>query len=273
MKNSIIVLLIIVAFSSCTKVIDIDLNKTSPQLVIQADITNLAGPYIVKLNNSVNFSDPNVLPGVPNAFITITDNVGNKDTLTSTSTIGEYKTTFIQGIQGRTYTLNVSVNGNTYNAISTMPTINTIDSVRFLQSSFGGGSGPGGQTIEPPYNAIPYFIDPIQIGNYYRFIQRVNGKKDNSILLDNDNLINGLQYQRPIFSQGTDMKLGDTLDLELHSIDKVTYDYFNTLSLSLGSGPGGGTTPANPETNIVGKDVLGYFSAYSVDKKTVIVKK
>ena len=47
-------------FSSCTKVIKIDLNSTDPHLTVEANITNQPGPYKVKLTSTLNYYDTNI---------------------------------------------------------------------------------------------------------------------------------------------------------------------------------------------------------------------
>ncbi len=268
MKNSFLFMFCLIAFFSCTKVIDIDLNNADKQFVIEGEISNQAGPYLIKISETVNFSESNNYPPIKNAQVFIEDNLGNKDTLTETSP-GNYYTQNIIGVPGRIYFLNVLVGDKKLSAKCTMPNPIPLDTIIFLKSNFGGG-GPGGST-EVNYAAIPEFLDPPTLGNCYRFIQKANDTLDKSFIVDNDNLINGLKYQRPIFSQGFTTRLNDTFTLEMQNIDVSIYNYFNSLNESLGSGPGGGATPANPVSNIEG-GALGYFSAHTSQKKTVIVK-
>jgi hypothetical protein len=268
MKNIIFIFCCTIAFFSCTKVIDINLNNADKQIVIEGEISNQAGPYLIKISETVNFSESNNYPPVKNAQVYVEDNFGNKDTLIET-TPGFYYTQQITGVPGRIYSLKIITSEKTLTAKCQMPNIIPLDTIRFLKSNFGGG-GPGGST-EINYAAIPEFLDPPTLGNCYRFIQKANDTLDKNFNVDNDNLINGLKYQRPIFSQGFTTRLNDTFTLEMQNIDVSIYNYFNSLNESIGSGPGGGATPANPVSNIEG-GALGYFSAHTSQKKTVIVK-
>jgi hypothetical protein len=63
----------------------------------------------------------------------------------------------------------------------------------------------------------------------------------------------------------------DTLIVELQSIDKATYDYFTTLESISGNVMEQTASPANPISNF-NNGALGYFSAYSFDRKIVIIK-
>ncbi len=71
---------------------------------------------------------------------------------------------------------------------------------------------------------------------------------------------------------GRNVNPGDTITVELLSIDKATYDYFNTLSDILTSDRAATSlSPANPITNL-SNGPLGYFVAYTVDTKSIVMK-
>ena len=74
-------ILIGIVISSCTKVINVDLNSASPQIVVQANLPNQSAGDTVQLNQTVNFSDLNSFPAITGALVTINDNAGNSDTL------------------------------------------------------------------------------------------------------------------------------------------------------------------------------------------------
>lgn len=251
--------------TSCTKTINLDLNSSDPKIVIEGNVSDGAGPHLVRLTESVNFSDENNFPAVSGAFVVINDNLGNKDTLQEAGS-GYYYTTTLQGVSGRTYTLRVNAKGKSFEAVSSMPTKINLDSITFLKSAFGNPN-PGDEVYVP----APRFVDPLQEKNWYRFIVTLNDTIDKSIFVDNDNLINGLPYQRPIFSGELFPKKNDSVAIEMHCIDQVTYDYFYSLNASIGQGPSA-TTPANPVTNIKGEGALGYFSAHTTQRLKVQVK-
>src|SRR6187551_2496352 len=104
MNKYIITILATVMIASCEKEISIDLNSSSPQIVIEGNISDEPGPYTVKISKTVNFSEANVFPPVTGALVVISDNTGVIDTLTETLP-GSYLTNTITGTQGNTYTL------------------------------------------------------------------------------------------------------------------------------------------------------------------------
>ena len=71
-------------FSSCEKVVYIDLNSTNPIPVVEANVTNMPGPYTVKLSTTVNYYDSNTFPAITDATVTISDNAGNSEILRQT---------------------------------------------------------------------------------------------------------------------------------------------------------------------------------------------
>ncbi|KOY86100.1 hypothetical protein AD998_08025 [bacterium 336/3] len=263
MKNKIIIWMLGMIFFSCQKEIDLNLNSANSKIVIEGEILQNETAQ-VKISKTVDVDDANSYPAVSGAIVIIKDDLGNTEQLLETAS-GVYETSLLKGTEGRTYTLEVTVENNVYSAQSTMPQKVNLDDVKISISTFS----PPGQT-EDNYIVYPQFIDPLELGNNYRFIQSKNGEADPTIIVANDNIDNGVANSRPIFSQDFELKKGDTLTLEMMCIDKATYDYFFSLNQSQGNGPGGGTTPANPVSNIQG-GALGYFSAYTSQKKIVLV--
>lgn len=255
----------IITFNACEKVIDIDLNKQNPQYVIEGTITDEMKVHQVKITKTVNFDQPNVYPAVQGAVVTISDDAGNTEILKENQA-GIYETTMMQGISGRTYTLTVKHDNNTFTAKSKMPEKVTLNGAIFLLNS-----GFGTDTL-PTFTAIPQYKDPAGVKNYYRFIQFINGIKDKTILVRNDNITDGkTNVQQPLFSF-EEMYENDKYELIMENVDENVYTYFYALSSSSGQGPGGGTTPANPPSNL-NNGALGYFSAHAESKITTIVKR
>ena len=55
-------IVLIIIFSSCEKVIELNLNTTSTHIIIQGNIFDQTGPYTVKISKSVNFDEANEYP-------------------------------------------------------------------------------------------------------------------------------------------------------------------------------------------------------------------
>lgn len=251
-----IAIILSLCFSSCQKVIDLELNTSSSQIVIQGNIYDQTGPYTVKISKSVNFDEPNVYPAVTGAMVVISDNVGNSDTLTEASS-GIYITSVLQGVPGRTYTLTVKADGQTYTASSTLPDAVEIDSIYTEKSRFGNEEQI---TID--------FTDPANIDNYYRLIEFVNSTQQDQLYATSDKLYEGKKISYSFMSQDNDNKLetGDKVTIWLECVDKFAYEYFRTA----GREGGQSASPANPTSNI-SNGALGYFNACSVRKISIVV--
>jgi hypothetical protein len=248
----------IILFTGCEKVVDLDLQSAESKLVVEANITNNPGPYSVKLTKSVPFDDASIYPSVSNAIVTISDNEGQKEKLSYTSD-GVYKTKLLKGVEGRTYTLHIEVDGKTYNAQSTMPQKVELTGIKLSVLKFGG---------QERNVLFPQYTDPLDFGNNYNFVLTVNGSKKDIYVLWNDNTNNGLTNERPVGGPDVELESGDEVLLEMQGVDNMVYNYFFTLSQLAGGGPGGGTTPTNPPTNISG-GALGIFSAHISHSKSI----
>jgi hypothetical protein len=248
----------------CTKEIDLTLDSTTPQLVIEGIITDQPGPYEVKLSKTVNFDESNIYPPVSGAIVVISDNTGLIDTLSETSS-GVYTTHTITGVQGYTYTLKVWSEGESYEAVSTMPTKVSFDAIQFDQFD-----DPGETT--QTFAIVPLFYDPLEFGNCYRFFFTSNGVPDKAYQVTNDNIGNGTLNQQPFFSDDLKFYQGDTVKVEMLCISTSAYNYFYTLSQISESGPGGGAAPSNPPNNISGNTALGYFSAHTTETRIGVIE-
>ena len=247
---------ILISISSCQKVIELDLNDENEKIVIEGIVNKDSTEHYVFVRKTINFDDNSPLPTIDNAIVTLSDNFGNSQTLNLFAS-GIYKTTNFIGVEGRTYTLSVTVDGTTYTSNSTMPNNVTIDSLMLQEFSFG---------VEPVYFPIPVRVDPVGVKNYYNFNLYKNNKRIDGIYLQDDQYSDGVEIMQPVF--GGEYESKDTLQLEMFCVDQFVYKYFYTLSVNAGGT--GGATPANPESNISG-GCLGYFSAQTKQVKSIII--
>jgi hypothetical protein len=257
-----------IVFQSCQNVISVDLNKTNPQIVIEGNVTDQPGPYTVTISKTGNYFDPVLeFPPVSGATVIISDNAGDMDTLQEMIP-GTYRTSLLQGIIGRTYSLIVTAEGKTYTGVSSLPHKVRIDSLSV--SSFRSPDGDKG------YEVNITFTDPPETKNYYRLVPHIDSLPPDSInngnfFLYNDKLFNGNTVTQSFRIRSNNINIGDTVTVDLLSIDEATYDYFNTLKDIIGrDGPGSSASPANPTTNL-SNGSLGYFSAYAIDSKSIIL--
>lgn len=245
--------------ASCTKVVQIDLNNSNPQYVIEGDITNDDNLQSVHITRSVNFSDINSYPAVTNAVVIISDDAGNVDTLLQAEP-GYYQTANVRGVPGRTYNLEVLVDGIKFSASSTMPHAVYIDTVTVAdQLSFG-------KMIEAP---VVTFQDPPATGNFYCFTVYRDQHRLRSLYVDNDMANNGGVINRSLPDADSSYAAGDAIRVDMQCISKEMYEYYFSLQQTIGQSS---ATPANPVINISGGHVLGYFSAHTTDRRHLVVQ-
>ena len=262
MKNILSIIVIALLFASCEKVVDLDYKSNQSKIVIEGNITNEVGPYFVRIINSIALKETGTYPTIDDAVVIISDDAGNSELLTPQGD-GYYSTSTLAGVEGRTYTLTVKMEDQTYTAQSTMPTRVPFETIRIEEVSIGGD-------IE--YNLVPVYQDPEEKGNNYRFILSVNNKLINQHLVLNDEVKNGLENTLKLeINDDVDMKPGDLISIEMQCIDKKVSLFYTTLALMGDSGPGGGTTPSNPPNNIT-NGALGVFSAHTVETKSVTIQ-
>lgn len=262
MKNIFYLFSILVVLSSCTKVIDVDLNETDPKFAIEANYT--AEDSIVRVQTSLTSSyfDGNPPATVDNLIVVITDYLGNSQTVPFVSN-GYYELTNYIPIFNTNYTLTVQYDGVTYTANSIMNPPVPVEEItyEFFPAFFDFESG---------YVANLRYNDPIGIKNYYIAAVSFNHVPENNLTdlyLQDDDYSDGNLTERPLFRRDP-FQVGDTVGIELRSVDKAAYEYFSEI-LSIAGGQSS-AAPANPKTNWDNK-ALGYFSAYSNNRREVII--
>jgi len=252
-------LVLLAAFSACQKVINVNINSTAPRYVVEGNVINQPGPYLVTITKTINFDQDNVYPTVSGAVVVITDMTTNQaDTLAET-TPGNYNTHIISGVPGHTYQLYVNAANNIFTASSTMPVFVTLDSLYTQPSPFGG---------KHP-ELVPEYTDPVLVGknyHYYHFTEYYNDTESSDVIARSDALLNGQVVKQQIGGQG--LNVGDSVALYLECIDSGVYQYYSTLNQTENQNS---ASPSNPLTNLSG-GALGYFSAHTSSLKTLIVK-
>lgn len=261
MRYKILVVFGWVFLAACQKVIDLHLNNDSGKYVIEGNITNLPGPYQVTVGKTGEVNADFVNSGVSGANVSVRDDAGNSEVLKEVQT-GVYQGSVLQGVEGRTYYLSVTVGGNSYMASSLMPHRVNLDSLYIVNV----------------YNfskmvkaVVPVFTDPVGQGNCYRFNETINGVLDKNLYYQNDDYTDGRTSSFSLLRPDPDstLHINDKVDVEMQCIDKAMYKYW--FSVDQSSTGNGGTLASNPVTNISG-GALGYFSAHTSQTRSILVK-
>lgn len=255
-------LILTLLFSGCEKVIDVDLNDADPHFVIEGNLSNNLNAAEVRISMTSSYFDTLPSEKVSGAVVTVESDLDDKYIFNETEN-GIYKTKTVWYREGSTYKLLVESNGEIYEATSKLnPPVN-IDSVKFYYEN--------SPFFESGYYINVYLFDPPGIKNFYRIKYLKNGEPQNSIedlILFNDRYVDGNPIEVNLFNQP--FELNDTITLHLISLDEGPYEYLRTFQEMVNSNPGS-AAPANPNSNL-SNEALGYFSAWSSVKKTVIIK-
>lgn len=252
---------------SCEKVIDVPLNDGDRRIIVEAVGRNFDGESYVLLSMSgAVYNQESGYDPVIGASVSVTDGDGlvsifNEDPLNP----GTYLNADFATLPNKTYDLSIAIDGEiSLSAQSQTMNMPVLDSLNYIPLVGGGFAGGGTDTS---YLVFYSFVDDPYQTNFYRIRPFVNGKGDDNFYLNNDRLSNGEQITAPIF--GTDVEPGDTVLIELISMDEGAYDYLSTLSSALTSGAFS-AAPANPVSNIEG-DAIGYSGMYLIDTLSIIM--
>jgi len=264
--------MLILAISSCTERINIDLDESCVRLAVEGYITPEEGEQHVKLTKTSDYFYNNPPQGVTQAQVKVTTGDSAVLFVEDLENPGYYRAPIdFRGIPQQTYSLEIQLKDAINNSV-------------YYQSTEIMPHQPAViDSIELEYNARwerwlvhLYAWEPPSV-NYYLFNGYVNGE----IITDSvsrksvtdDKLYNG-NYTGGITVMvlyKDEISPGDTFTLSLSNITKSYYDFILNVQEEiqpknpLFSGP-----PANVISNI-DNDAVGYFAAFSSSYASVLV--
>ena len=282
--------------AGCDDVIDISIPDTATVVNVDAWVTDKPEDQIIYLNRTQNYFENSLLPpGIKGADVTVTDDNGNAYVFMEDSTLtsGGYRWKYTGEPlvkTGRTYTLQISSNGEIYTATSRAGRVPGIDSISFYYHK-------GAAQVDDRYSAEFWAKDLPGTGDSYRIKTYRDG-----ILLNRPDEINiaydagtsigsgldGITFYETVRSKITPTETGsegeevspiswgDTLRVEIHSLTDASYAYLSEVILQ--TNKAGGLTEiltatpfVNVSTNIRsagGTKCTGFFNAGTVSTYT-----
>lgn len=266
---------LLVILSSCQEVIELDLNEGDAQrLVVNGWMTDQPGRQEVQLSLTTSYFFDEEPPTVSDAIVTVSD---GSETWTFTEVEpGTYRPgSEVVGEAGKTYTLNIDHEGETYQASATLRASNPMDSiyVRFFdpEEEFGFPA-------DPYYSVRLWTEEPAGEGDAYLWYTFVNGFGIRDTLreltLVEDSFYDGAMIEDleiDFVDIGTEAVTGDTLRLEQWNIGLESYEVLISI-LNQTDFQGGlfDAPPANVQTN-VSNGALGLWGAASIVEKTTVI--
>ncbi len=261
---------------SCEETIPLDLNQTTSSVVIEGLITNEVGRNYVKISKSSGFYETGSTERITNAVVKLSNDKG-EEVMFAHNPSGEKKldgfyfaSPSFKGEIGNTYNLNVTIGSQTYEAQDELLTVTKIDSLSYginkIEEEYPEKEGR-------IYEALLFTKEPKETKDYYLFKFYRNDTlayfNETDVYFANDEgigeKING--FPSPVY-----YSLKDTATVEMYSISRNAFLFYNDLS-NLLNGDGGmfSPPPANPRTNW-SNGALGFFQASAISKESIIIK-
>lgn len=276
MKNLIIILLTSLVFWSCDKPILLDLNQSTPRIIIEGQVTNKTGYQYVKITRSVGFYQTGESPAVEDAIVRVTDDMGNEIQFVhnpgnyADSTGFYLPETPFTGEIGRSYKLNVTADGEVYEAEDDLQRVTTFDSLTYRIST---DEQEDPKDFGKYYEVLMYANEPQNTTDYYLFkFYRNDSLKvynDTEIYFADDEILgeNIDGVSSPIFYAP-----GDTARVEMYSLTRNGFVFYNDLQNLLNSDGGlFNQPPSNSRTNL-SNGALGYFQASALEIGEIFIK-
>lgn len=261
--NYIFLALAIGSFISCTKIIEVEVNDSEPQLVIEANYDATNERVQVNLSMTKNVFEGGVNPVITGATVEIIDENGIVSSLLDQGDgsylLENYAPTYLTN-----YAMKVLIDGQEYTATSFLPEVVQLDSLSsvFTEASLFGEAG---------YVVFMNFVDPAGIANYYRAFRFFNGEPLRDLgdqFIFDDTFSEGNAQTVPFF--GDRYEIGDSISVEFRSYNQQSFDYYSQLFALAGDG-GQSAAPANPVSNW-SNNALGHFAAWGFDVKYIVIE-
>ncbi|QXP68384.1 DUF4249 family protein [Polaribacter sp. AHE13PA] len=266
MKNiKIIIVLMIISFSNCEKVVDIDVPSIEPKLIIDAsfevffDESPVVANTTVKLSLSADYFDDEI-PAVTNAVVTLTNLLDNVVIpFEDVNSDGNFTpiNSFIPA-NDTEYELTVIYDNDIYKGKATKVKSTIINSIT-----------QGDETLfsDDQIELKILFSDDENEENYYVF----NIDTYNFVNIE-DTYFNGSDYNFSYFYEDENIELPKEIAIKLSGVSKDYYTYFTILSSQSGESGGGPfqSIPSSLLGNIVNTTndanfPLGYFHISETD--------
>lgn len=283
-RASFILMLLPLVFFSCRKDIKVKLPEYKQKVVIEASIetngyASVFLSYSIPFFGDFDYSQPTDA-FIKGAIVTVSDGTLT-ETLTETPGIGYYYFgTTLKGQAGKTYYLEVTVNGKTYTANTFIHPPVALDSLYFK-----------GEKDTLGY-IWAHLTEPAGLGNNYRWFAKRLNRGDlfyaapfNSVF--DDKFIDGKAFEFA-YDRGPQpnqvqeykddpeenyFKRGDTVVVKFCTIGRREYDFWYSYYLNKSSNGNPFSAPSNIVSMTEGDDVLGGFFGYSPSFDTLAIPK
>ena len=258
-------LLIVLLFSNCEKVVDIDVPTIEPKLIIDASFevlfnaTPVTANVVVKLKLSTDYFDETI-PTVSDAIVFLTNTIDNSVINFSDVNLNGNFTPIINFIpkDAIEYELTVIYKSEIYKGTATK-----VKSTQIDNAMQGDETLFSGKEIEIKVA----FKDNVDTENYYLF-----NFTNNLFLPLEDRFFNGTNYNFSFFYQEDEIEVPTNVTVTMSGITKDYFTYFRILQNQSGTSGGGPfqSVPSSLLGNVINTTneanfPLGYFHISETD--------
>lgn len=257
---------------SCEKVVELDIDQSIPQIVIEGLLTDKDRVHYVKVSMSIQFYEVGLNP-VLDAIVNVTGDGNiypyshNPNAVDSLDGF-YYSDMPYAGTIGGAYTVSVDIDGVNYNALDTMRYVTKIDSLSFQLAPNPSEDDEADGKI---YQALLYANEPEETEDYYQF----QFFRDSELIAYPDNIyvfsdiafgptLNGLPS--PVL-----FREGELASVKIFSLSREQYIFYTDLSNLLNSDGGMfSPPPANPR-NTFSNSALGLWQVSAVSEDSILI--
>jgi len=271
------VVFVLVLFTSCTDVVDVDVPVAAPRLVVEASVDwekNTPGnAQSIKLSMSTPFFDNLSNTEVTDATVMITNNTTNDVFTFAHQGNGIYTTDRFVPVLNQSYTLEIDYEGETYIAEETMTPV--VDVEEISQSRVGGFNS---EALEVNI----FYNDPPNEENFYFFRFEEAGDLLPELLVLPDRFTDGnrtnvfFEKENDEDLGTTEFEAGDVAFMKFHGISKQYFNYLDVLIDQFENAQNPfGTVPARLKGNVINPSnpdnyAFGYFRLVQVIEITYV---
>jgi hypothetical protein len=274
--HGIVLFACIMISSSCEKFIILDLpDQQGKYLIVEGNIDNLYNTQEIRLYSSGSYYDTEKGLFVSGARVSMTDGISEFVFTEGTDDRwrGHYFNSKIKKVleAGGIYRLTVDFDGRIYTAESELRPVPEIDSITVIMNFLSGI----GVINEPMYDVYVHFRNLPVTGNYYLINLFIN-ESNKSFTPPRKTVISDENLKGPVSLYARtlrNLKEGDTLRLEMRSISRKQYEFYNGFlsQTELSGNPFAGAPPANLPTNL-SEGARGFFQVSAATTRTKIFK-
>lgn len=261
----------VILFFGCEKVVELDIDQSVPQIVIEGMLTDKDTLQYVKVSRSIQFYETGLNP-ILDAVVSVSGNGSvynySHNPLAIDTLNGFYFSDIsYSGLIGESYTLQVDVEGINYNAVDTMRSVTKIDSLIFQEAS-----NPFEEEVDDKgriYEVLLYASEPQETEDFYQF----QFYRDSVLITDLTSIyvfsdvafgpdLNGLPSP-VLFAEG------ELASVQIFSLSREQYVFYADLANLLNTDGGMfSPPPANPR-NTFSNNALGLWQVSAVSEDSI----